>query len=101
MDSKTPEYQERQLDLMRDRLVRYGNGELRLSTLIGDLDALITAAGNPDPVWQRTMRDLWGVLEQVYAVSLDRGTSIDEDGHQHINRAVLDMLRALGALPDA
>jgi hypothetical protein len=90
------EREERQLDLMREQLERYRNGEIRLPKLIADLDALIDALEEADPAWRRSLRERWAVFEEVYAVSLDRGvTELDEEGRGLVRRAVDDLLQLL------
>lgn len=98
MAPRLSERERRQLDLMRDRLVRYRKGELRLPALIADLDALIDALEEADPSWRRTLRERWAVFEEVYAVSLDRGaTALDEEGQRLVQKAVDDLLQLLAS----
>ena len=92
-DPRSPEYQQRQLELMRDRLLSYRNGMLRLATLIGDLEALLGVLGDTDSAWQQNFRDRWGILAEVYSVSRYRGTSLDDLGHGHVTGAVVELLQ--------
>jgi hypothetical protein len=100
MSTRLSEREERQLELMRERLVLYKNGELPLPRLIADLDALIEALEEVDPAWRRTLRGRWSVLEEVYAVALDRRlTRLDEEGQQLVRKAVDDILQLVTTKP--
>jgi hypothetical protein len=79
----------RQLDLMKERLLLYERDEIHLPTLIADIDFLIEAFDSVDPVWRQALREEWSVLEEVYAVALDRGhTHLDTDSERLVDRAV-------------
>src|SRR5262245_42145819 len=90
------EKETRQLILIRDRLSLYKADKLELPDLIADLDALIDSL-EEQPDWRRDFRETWGVLEEVYAVSLDRNEAkLSRQHAQLVNDAINQMLQMVG-----
>jgi hypothetical protein len=66
--------------------------------LITDLSALIDSLEEQEPDWKQRLRDRWSVLEEVYAVALDRGmTRLSEEGERLASDAVEQLLQMLTA----
>lgn len=63
----------RQYGLMRKTLSLFEKGETDLPGLIATLDALLAALEDAPEDWRKAFQEEWWTLEQVYAVSLDRG----------------------------
>ena len=86
------EQDERHLTRMQDRLSMYARGELSLATLIGDLEALMAALTVASSSWRRSFHEHWGTLEQVYAVTADRGEmKLDKDNAALVDQTVKDL----------
>jgi hypothetical protein len=67
------EYDQRQYQLMAERLRGFECGAISLSILINDLDALVRCLEQADTEWKDLFRNEWLALEEVYSVALDRG----------------------------
>ncbi|GAB4163496.1 MAG: hypothetical protein Tsb009_40000 [Planctomycetaceae bacterium] len=80
---------------MRDLLKKYDSSKINLAslaTLITNLEALLDLLNDVDEKWKQAFRGRWGVLDDEYAVALDREqTSLTTDGIERISRAVDDM----------
>jgi hypothetical protein len=63
--------------------------EIGLATLIADLDFLIESFESVAPGWKQSLRRQWGILEEVYAVALDRGIApLDLESEALVDRAL-------------
>ena len=69
------DYNRRQFRLMERLLEQYQAGEIKLSQLINDLEALNDALQNPTEEWLSEFEPAWGALEDVYAAMLAEGRS--------------------------
>jgi hypothetical protein len=72
-------YNQRQYQLMLDRISQYERGKLRIGSLIDDLWALLSVLENATTTWRESFVAEWGDLEQVYAVALDRNRDLDAE----------------------
>lgn len=90
------EYDSRQISLMKDRLDLFISKKLSLKNLINDLRGLLDCLEFVDIAWKEEFYEHWFMLEQVYAVSLDRNESISSDD-PYVMEAVdkLDILLTL------
>src|SRR5438552_6557867 len=66
------DYVQRQYASMEEHLRRYEQGLIDLGSLIAGLDALLQRLEAADEGWRNGFRSKWGILEEVYAVALDR-----------------------------
>jgi len=88
----------RQLELLKERLFLYERDEIRLRTLIADLDFLIEAFEGADAAWRESLRKEWSVLEEVNAVALDRGfAELDPESERLVDRAVHGLFELVAA----
>ena len=67
------EREQRQLEQLKDRLLRYESGSFSLANLVSEVDFLIEALEEVDAEKRLALRREWSVLEEVYADALDRG----------------------------
>lgn len=83
------EYDERQYNLMIERIHEFKEGKLYLISLIGDLGGLLDVLMLPTEEWKATFRSYWWDLEVMYAVAIDREESLlDSDNQKIIVEAV-------------
>lgn len=76
------EYDIRQLNMMKHFLSEFSLGNVTLSKLINNLEALLCCLESIDDGWKTKFHDNWFVLEQVHAVSCFNKsvvTSSDQD----------------------
>jgi hypothetical protein len=76
---ETSPFAARQFHLMSELIQLYENGKLSLYLLITKLEALLDCLEETNPTWVTLFREQWEALEQVYAIALDRGQSLEED----------------------
>lgn len=76
-DMNLTEYDERQINLMKDKLNSFILRKISLKELIDDFKALLSCLQSVDMAWKELFYEHWFILEQVYAVALDRNESID------------------------
>lgn len=88
-----PSYDERQYRLMLGRLDAYQRGQIGLSPLITDLEALCDALQNTTADWRQDFWQKWGKLEDVYAIALDEGRSELEPTEEVVVNQVINNLR--------
>jgi hypothetical protein len=69
------EYDERQYNLMMDRIQAFKGGKLYLSSLINDLNALLNALILPDEEWKDTFISFVNDIDALHAVAIDREKS--------------------------
>lgn len=86
------EYDLRQLRLMRDALQRYDRSNTvleKLSHLLAHLEALVHVLELVDEHWKFRFLGKLGVLDEVYAVAVDKGrTTLTADDVQLVSRAL-------------
>lgn len=83
------DYDKRQLNLMREQLCNFREGNLSIQGLISNVEGLINALENIDEVWIDKCRGFWWDIEQVYAVALDREKkSFDQYDSEIITKAL-------------
>ncbi len=83
------EYDKRQIERMTCQLERFDKNELGLSGLIGDLEFLLAAVESIPDEWKKKVNKEIGVLEEVYAVYLDRGDdTLDEHSQKLVDKSV-------------
>ena len=67
------DYDRRQYKMMLELLNAFDARSVGLEKIIADLEALLRLLEDTDKVWKRAFHKQWVVLEEVYAVALDRG----------------------------
>lgn len=94
------EYDKRQVERMKQQLDRFDKEELGLSGLIGDLEFLLNAIESISQNWKENVNREIGVLEEVYAVFLDRGhEELDAQSRNLVNRSVEKLRDKLTEIP--
>ena len=101
MDQTMYEYDLRQYRLMADRLTGFEKRTINLRRLINDLEALLDVLQASDETWKEVFRSEWAKLEDIYAVTLDRGENVllpedqklVEKAVQNLKRLVTQKLR--------
>jgi len=96
VNDETIERERRQLQLMLDRLQRFQAGDLYISHVITDLEALLYELELVDESWRGEFIEAWSDLEIPYAVALDRQTEIPTARDATVGAAVgrlLDLVR--------
>ena len=98
------EFDQRQYALMEDHLRRYEEGGTTLGSLVAGLEALLQCLEAPEEDWINEFRRKWGILEEVYAVALDRveqggsanvETVLKEPNNQRLVREAIENIRRL------
>ena len=85
----TSEYDRRQLALIRGLIDQYEAGKLELGNLVRDVEALLNALQDVDQAWRESAHEEWWTLEQVFAVTLDRGhASLPPAGKVLVDQAI-------------
>lgn len=85
----------RQLELALSALDGYRRLELKLGSLISDLDALWNEFRLEPEDWLESFRGHWWTLEQFHAVALDRGLAVLPDDFEVVVDEAVDQLRFL------
>lgn len=71
----------------------YKNGRIGIQTLVGDLEALILTLENVTQDHRNLLLSHWGLLEEVYAWTLDKGMSELDDNSQKLVADGLSLLK--------
>jgi hypothetical protein len=85
------DYDNRQYGRMLDQIRDFESKRIDLKHLINGMESLLCVLEEADPTWKAQFQSKWGVLEEVYAVALDRKRQITEDDWKLINTAVAGM----------
>jgi hypothetical protein len=70
------DFDARQCLQMKDQIASYENGAIHLYQLIENLEALADLLEERDVAWLTELRRYWAILEESYAVALDRGEKL-------------------------
>ncbi|WP_146001004.1 hypothetical protein [Chimaeribacter californicus] len=70
------EYDQWQINLMKEMLISFDIGEISLKKLIDNLEGLFFCLQSVDEEWRDEFHEYWFVLEKIYAVSLFRNESV-------------------------
>ncbi|KKT48580.1 MAG: hypothetical protein UW40_C0038G0002 [Parcubacteria group bacterium GW2011_GWF2_44_17] len=95
LSSTEEEYDQRQYRLMEERMLNYERGEITLNTLIVDLEVLLGVLHMDDEEWKQSFRSAWWILEEVYAVALDRERDTLSLEDRELIKKSIDKLRQL------
>jgi hypothetical protein len=85
------DYDNRQYRRMLDQIQDFESKRIDLKHLINGMESLLCALEEADAGWKSEFQSKWGVLEEVYAVALDRKRQLTEDDWKLINTAVEGM----------
>lgn len=93
----TSEYNLRQIALMKEAIIKYKEGQIRIDQLIYNLESLFNCLEEMDKAWKSAFLSFWDILEIVYASALyNNKTILDDNDMIEINKG----LRGLDALID-
>jgi hypothetical protein len=95
MKDQDGEYQLRQIRQIAFRLDQFEQGKIKLSSLIQDIRGLLAALPATDKQWKQAMEAEWWTLEQIYAVSLDRGSDALLTSNRLLISEAVSNMRAL------
>lgn len=96
------EYDSRQLRKMKRQLASFKAGDLSLPALIGDLEFLLNAMESIPIEWKRGIHEQIATLEEVYAITLDRGLAhTDELGMSLIKEAIKNLDEKFQEIPES
>jgi hypothetical protein len=83
---------------MRSQLRAFENGKVELSALISNLESLQSLLQNVSPSWRSEFLRAWGVLEELYSVSIVTSQKITNNEYTTlIDPAVLTLLQLTAA----
>jgi hypothetical protein len=85
------DYDNRQYHRMLDQIRDFESKRIDLKHLINGMESLLSALETADATWKSEFQRKWGVLEEVYAVALDRKSQLTQDDWKLINTAVVGM----------
>lgn len=86
------DFDKRQLLLMEKKIDDYLSGNLLLSYLINDLEALLDVLENIDVQWKEKFKGFWWDLEQIYAFTVDKHqVRLSSDDENNINESLKQM----------
>jgi CRISPR/Cas system CSM-associated protein Csm2 small subunit len=80
---------------MLDQIRDFESKRIDLKHLINGLDALLCALEEADAVWKSEFQRNWGVLEDIYAVALDRKKQLGAEDWKLIEATVQRMKHLL------
>ncbi|MGP6381470.1 hypothetical protein ACTZGB_18375 [Yersinia bercovieri] len=89
------DYDVRQISLMKDIIVSYESNKIPLADLIDRLRGLLDCLQSVDESWMQSFHDSWFTLEQVYAVVLDQGDTLDNYS-EYIEESISNLKILLG-----
>jgi hypothetical protein len=97
------DFDARQYLQMKNQIANYEHGAIQLYQLIGNLEALTDLLEERDVAWLKEFRRYWAMLEESYAVALDRGEKLDDPERvKRIAAGLTGLKEQLGklAIPD-
>jgi len=94
-------YNCRQFKLMEERIELFEQDKINFGQLICDLRSLLDCLKEVDEEWKNNFHSEWFVLEQVYAVALNRGgIQKIENGEKFIFKSLSAMKQLLQEIKD-
>lgn len=95
MSTVISDHDQRQYAHMRESISAFSNSEFTLQTLhavISSLEFFLQALEVKDTEWQNKFYREWGVLDEVYAISLDENLSqVRPENIQLIRRSIANI----------
>jgi len=83
------QYDQRQLNRMKDQISSFESGGIGLGSLIGDLEFLLNAMESSDEDWKKQLDEQILILEEVYADALDRDmTELEPESQTLVSKAI-------------
>ena len=89
------EYNKRQFRNMLEQIQQYETHTIDLKHLIKGLKSLLRTLENIDASWKSEFLNQWEVLEQTYAVALDRGREVSAQENKNIATAIQKIKHSL------
>ena len=89
------DYDNRQYRRMLEQIEDFESKRIDLKHLINGLESLLCVLEKPSADWKAKFRSKWGVLEEVYAVALDRKSDLTSNDWKLVNAAVEAMKQLL------
>ena len=80
---------------MLDQIQQYEDHTIDLKHLIKGLKSLLRTLEDIDLPWKSEFLNQWEILEQIYAVALDRGQKISVHEDEKINAAIQKIKHSL------
>ncbi len=85
-------YNQRQYARILELIGSFETGKVSFDRLVRDIEALIMTMENISPDYKNILLSKWGILEEVYAVSMDQGlTEVSPEYQQTINSSLSDL----------
>lgn len=81
----------RQLEAMKRQIDAYKRGDIDLPWLISSLEALRNVLQTVPDEWIEPFWAKWGVLEEIYSISVVRRQPIPDAGAAEISQAIEDI----------
>lgn len=88
----------RQLEAMRSQIDAYRKGGIDLPGLISGLEMLGNMLGDVPAAWIHAFCEKWGVLEEVYSLSVVRESPLSADDQKEVGRAIGEIDAMVGVL---
>ena len=86
------EKDQRQYRLMLEKIGSFEQGEIRLESLVEDLDGLLNVLEEPASSWREAFLHEWGNLEDERAFAIFKNTKqFDNDAIQRLNAATAQL----------
>ncbi len=82
------DHDSRQLSAMLQQVDAYRNGVIDLAWLIASLESLRHALQTVPDEWSDAFWSKWGVLEEIYSISVVREQPVPDAAHVEIRRTV-------------
>ncbi len=94
-------YNQRQMDMMLDRINWYEKGEISLKRLVNDLEALFNVLENKDKNFEEKFFSYWAPLEIIYSFMVcEKRKSLDEKDTNDVNSALKKLKKLIGSYYD-
>jgi len=86
------EYDQRQYHLMLEKIRSFEQGDIRLDSLVTDLDGLLNVLEESDLSWKEAFQHEWGKLEDEQANALFRNTKqLDKEAIRRLSVATAQL----------
>lgn len=89
------EYDQRQLNRMKEQVSNFESGNIGLGPLIGDLGFLLSAMESADRDWKKQLDEQIFMLEEIYADALDKNIKHFEPESQALVSKTIETLKGL------
>lgn len=84
------EYNIRQINLIKERIIWYKNKKITIDQLVNDLESLLNCLENINEDWKNSFLLVWGELEDIYAFALyENKKQLDDKDIKAINESLV------------